>query len=118
MSVNKMENLHKEPDLLFLLSDIQVVYNSCISEVKFIKKQLHFIYAHLRYHKHQVVVGLAGQTNSSYDNFISLAFKRYSISCKSFTFFFLIFLVLIRSSIHGIRKKISCSRSSLTVAFS
>jgi len=33
MSVNKMEALYKEPHLLLLLSDMQVVYNSCISEI-------------------------------------------------------------------------------------
>ena len=33
MSVNKMENLYKKPNLLLLLNDMQAVYNSCISEL-------------------------------------------------------------------------------------
>ncbi len=28
-----MENLYKKANLLFLLSDMQVVYNSCISKI-------------------------------------------------------------------------------------
>jgi hypothetical protein len=33
MSVNKMENLYKKPNLLHSLSDIYVFYNACISEI-------------------------------------------------------------------------------------
>ena len=33
MSANKMENLNKKINLLLLLSDMWVVYNSCISEI-------------------------------------------------------------------------------------
>ena len=33
MIVNKMDNLYKKPDLLFLLGDMQVVYNSSTSGI-------------------------------------------------------------------------------------
>jgi hypothetical protein len=33
MSVNKMENLYKKPNLMLLLSDMQVVYKGYIGEI-------------------------------------------------------------------------------------
>jgi hypothetical protein len=39
-----MKNLYKKPNLLLLLSDMQTVYYSCISEIYIVKKPFHFVH--------------------------------------------------------------------------